>query len=261
MVIIGLIIGGVLAGKDMMKAATIRSQVAQLEKYNTAVNAFRAKYNALPGDMPNPVNFFPALTALLCTGASGQADGNGQINSSGTDTQGVAGETVIFWYELSQSGLINENITTATCGPAAALTIANALPPAKMTGSYVAVAAYNGLHYWGLFGAPAQTAANSGDLAAAMTGTISPNQAFQIDVKIDDGLPISGTVQSGGNHLGLDAVMSNLWGDSGIGDTNANLTGGAPTVACYDTTNSIYATNGPLAKEANICILKVRSSF
>jgi prepilin-type N-terminal cleavage/methylation domain-containing protein len=38
--IIALIIGGVLVGKDMIAAATVRAQVGQIEKYQTAVNTF-----------------------------------------------------------------------------------------------------------------------------------------------------------------------------------------------------------------------------
>ena len=38
LVIIGLIIGGVVVGRDLIDAATIRAQISQIEKYNTAVN-------------------------------------------------------------------------------------------------------------------------------------------------------------------------------------------------------------------------------
>jgi prepilin-type N-terminal cleavage/methylation domain-containing protein len=51
LVIIGLIVGGVLVGRDLISAAAVRAQVSQIEKYNTAVNTFRAKYGALPGDI------------------------------------------------------------------------------------------------------------------------------------------------------------------------------------------------------------------
>jgi prepilin-type N-terminal cleavage/methylation domain-containing protein len=37
MVIIGLVIGGILTGSDLINAATQRTQIAQIEKYNTAV--------------------------------------------------------------------------------------------------------------------------------------------------------------------------------------------------------------------------------
>ena len=51
LVIIGLIIGGVLAGKDMIRASELRALLSQKDKYITAVNVFKGKYNALPGDI------------------------------------------------------------------------------------------------------------------------------------------------------------------------------------------------------------------
>jgi prepilin-type N-terminal cleavage/methylation domain-containing protein len=38
LVIIGLIIGGVLVGQDLIHAAQTRAAVSQLERYNSAVN-------------------------------------------------------------------------------------------------------------------------------------------------------------------------------------------------------------------------------
>src|SRR3984885_348580 len=51
LVIIGLIVGGVLVGQDLIRAAQVRATVTQIEKYNSAVNTFRGKYGALPGDL------------------------------------------------------------------------------------------------------------------------------------------------------------------------------------------------------------------
>src|SRR5580692_12405602 len=52
LVIIGLIVGGVLVGQDLIRAAGVRAQISQIEKYNTAVNTFYGKYGYLPGDIP-----------------------------------------------------------------------------------------------------------------------------------------------------------------------------------------------------------------
>jgi hypothetical protein len=41
LVIIGLIIGGILVGRDLIKASETRAQISQIEKYNTAVNTFK----------------------------------------------------------------------------------------------------------------------------------------------------------------------------------------------------------------------------
>ena len=51
LVIIGLIAGGVLVGRDLIEAAAIRQQITQVERFKTAVQTFRTKYNGLPGDL------------------------------------------------------------------------------------------------------------------------------------------------------------------------------------------------------------------
>src|ERR1700756_2788750 len=80
LVIIGLIIGGILTGQDLINAAAIRAQISQIEKYNTAVNTFYGKYGYLPGDIPDPqassFGFSPRGTL------TGQGDGNGIIEGN-----------------------------------------------------------------------------------------------------------------------------------------------------------------------------------
>jgi prepilin-type N-terminal cleavage/methylation domain-containing protein len=51
LVIIGLIVGGVLVGQGLIRAAGVRATITQIEKYNQAVNAFRGKYG-----YPCPLN-------------------------------------------------------------------------------------------------------------------------------------------------------------------------------------------------------------
>jgi prepilin-type N-terminal cleavage/methylation domain-containing protein len=80
LVIIGLIIGGGLVGRDLLNAATIRAQLSQIEKYNTAVNTFRGKYGYLPGDIPDPV---ASQYGFAARGPfPGEGDGNGIIQGN-----------------------------------------------------------------------------------------------------------------------------------------------------------------------------------
>jgi hypothetical protein len=51
LVIIGLIVGGILVGPEMIAAAAVRAQISQIEKYHTAVHTFQSKYGGLPGDL------------------------------------------------------------------------------------------------------------------------------------------------------------------------------------------------------------------
>src|SRR4051812_16635172 len=118
LVIIGLIVGGILVGQDLIKAAQIRATVSQIEKYQAAVNTFKAKYNYLPGDMPGTeaqaLGFF-VLTGAAWDGTTGYGDGNGQIVAGASTNAGppsflyTAGESTAFWRHLSDAQLIDGN--------------------------------------------------------------------------------------------------------------------------------------------------------
>ena len=50
LVILGLLTGGILAGQSLIRAAELRSISTDYSRYIAAVQAFRDKYFALPGD-------------------------------------------------------------------------------------------------------------------------------------------------------------------------------------------------------------------
>lgn len=221
LIIIGLITGGILVGQDLITAAAARAQITQIEKYQTAVHAFQLKYDRyLPGDIPNPdaVNF-----GLQSRGAiKGMGDGNGVIegiqgsNYNYTCCAQGTGETAAFWTDLSTAGLIEGGFSTASPSTAPASPPITGsgldayLPKAKIgNGNYVYVFSGgtqdpNGgggagdstwfLPAWiNFFGIEAITQINyQGDIASNLT--IKVNQAYNIDKKIDDGIPVSGTV-------------------------------------------------------------------
>lgn len=51
LLIISLIAGAILVGRDMINAALLRSIISDAEELNLAVHTFEVKYNGLPGDM------------------------------------------------------------------------------------------------------------------------------------------------------------------------------------------------------------------
>src|ERR1700710_2201298 len=78
LVIIGLIVGGVLVGQDLIKAAATRAQISQIEKYNQAVNTFKTKYNGIPGDLQASLAAqFGFTVGAGCVGTQAERDGNG----------------------------------------------------------------------------------------------------------------------------------------------------------------------------------------
>lgn len=114
--IIGLLVGGVLVGRDLIRIAEVHATIRQIERFNTAVNAFRTKYDCLPGDCEDAGDFG------FDPDSSGDGDGRiGRCNYSEFCTDGVdangfpisqesdSKEYVTFWYHLYAAGLISDS--------------------------------------------------------------------------------------------------------------------------------------------------------
>lgn len=209
LVIIGLIVGGVLAGQDMIKAAEIRATIAQVEEFNTATNTFRDKYRALPGDIAQAAaqNFglFDAAQRAAATRAINQ---NGllecQTTIGCTDIRGFGGENALFWNDLSRRNLIENSLTLATgevdggaagnITPGGAADLFNYLPEAKMgKGNYITVFSAAGRNYYQLTGI---TSIANGTGAYTLRNALTPQDSFNIDAKTDDGKPQTGVVRA-----------------------------------------------------------------
>jgi prepilin-type N-terminal cleavage/methylation domain-containing protein len=237
LVIIGLIVGGVLVGRDLIGASTVRAQISQMEKLQTAVHTFRGKFNALPGDMNVTTATQFGFPNANCSGADGLRNGDFLITNSFGEKQG-GGETGLFWGDLSDPAggrLIEGSFTSSTCTstPTASATQYNQyFPEAKIGRSNSIVIIYDasGLsptaqnkNYFTVEQIQFMSAGNTGG-GPGMTVA----EAFKIDSKIDDGKPQSGTV----NALQLIGASVISWSFSLASD-------GATT--CFNTTNYTYS--------------------
>jgi prepilin-type N-terminal cleavage/methylation domain-containing protein len=209
LVIIGLLLGGILVGKDLVNAAAVRSQVSQLEQYNSAFNTFRTKYNGLPGDI------FAAQAAAFGFTARPNLDfgtqkGNGGIESlfscaSGSAARYISGETTLFWDDLSKSKLIEGSYTGFSGGPSGVMSyvqIRSALPESRIKARNF-VLAYclgDGQNYLEVFAMDAIDATGVpftlAEVPAGLPAPLTPAQVFSMDVKLDDGLPTNGRAQA-----------------------------------------------------------------
>ncbi len=236
LVIIGLIVGGVLVGRDLIKAAEIRATISQLEKYNTATNTFRNKYNYLPGDILSSQASAFGLYNVTGANANALAYGNGdgilQPENDGGYTEGYSGEFAMFFLHLSQAGLVDGmygaggadthlNGATTTGGsynggigyPQATATattttmIAELLPPAKMgKGNFFMALSDYSTNYFALVGM--SNISGAGSSAIVSVNNITPLEAYNIDKKIDDGYPATGRV------FAFNANTANITGQS-----------------------------------------------
>lgn len=78
--VIGLLIGGVLKGAELMDNAKTTSMIKQVNSYSTSATNFVSIYGTLPGDLENPGDHLPNCNTTPCN-ISG--NGNGIIRNSG----------------------------------------------------------------------------------------------------------------------------------------------------------------------------------
>ena len=201
LVIIGLIAGGVLFGKDLIFVARLRQQISQIEQFDTAQSTFRLKYNAIPGDLsPEKAD---ALGMAARSGDPGHGDGNGQIEGCTHGTMSLIGsfgcEHALFWGDLSVAQLISQDFSANDDNPPVANTVQEVFNffPKMIAATNASTHVHSdGTHNWYIFShinalrADNTWAAN----AIGVEGAI----AYGIDAKIDDGLPLEGIAQVGG---------------------------------------------------------------
>jgi len=104
LVIIGLILGSMLKGQEMIKNAKMKRIKSDIDSIVAATYSYQDRYNYLPGDDPNDRTAAPpaGLNATGCTGGNG----NGAISG--------ANETLCFWQELAGAGFISGDPTNHT---------------------------------------------------------------------------------------------------------------------------------------------------
>lgn len=197
LVIIGLIIGGILKGQEIIESSRQKNVITQIDSVRSSINTFADKYNALPGDYPLAVT---RISAALTDGGGNGIVGTGTHTTStlmDADTA-VAGENLHFWNHLGAAQLVGGTTvggTTTGFGELNALP-AVAVPGAGMTMVY-------GTHenntnaskqtHWGRVHKAAGTAIAQGATSGAFTG----KRMNEIDIKVDDGNAANGNLRVG----------------------------------------------------------------
>lgn len=187
LVILGLLTGGILAGQSLIHAAELRSVMQQHDKYSAAMYTFRDKYFALPGDVRNATAFWgdqatgvgACADAAIADGTPGTCNGNGD----GNVTAGAEG--LRFWQHLALAGLIEGSYS----GTGATTSIGVNVPATKLNNggySFTYSTFYLRNAFW-----VGKDSASSSFLAASL---IPPEDAWNIDTKMDDGRPNIGKI-------------------------------------------------------------------
>ena len=170
LVIIGLLLGGILKGQELITQGRIRNVSNDLQSMTAAINLYQGRYLALPGDDAGAAVRWP-IAGTVPAAASG--DGNGAIDG---DFDANAGESSQFWLHLRRAGLVGGAVDASN-------------PPN-------AVGGITGVQD-GAFGLPGIVVCTS-NLPAVI--------AQAIDTQFDDGASASGNVRAAaGTAAGADA--------------------------------------------------------
>lgn len=111
LVIIGLLLGGVLKGQELIENAKIKNLKNDYQGIAAAYYAYKDRYNAIPGDDAAAAARWVGSTAATPT----TTVGNGVITGVYNAACGLANvnETCVAWEHLRRAGLISGNVNTA----------------------------------------------------------------------------------------------------------------------------------------------------
>ena len=219
LVIIGLLIGGTLAGRSIIRSAELRSVLEEKEQYVSAINQFRTRFQYWPGDFPTASNYFGL--SRHCGGTSDLATASCNGNGSGSIDMShyiiVAApyneEPFYVWRHLFAAGLVNVSYTGVQ-GDAVNDAIAGVnVPASKMDpGMWTignmytptsGVIAFNGSYGHTLI--LASESANPAGLGFG--GVITSQEAYSLDTKIDNGMPATGNLRTFPGTMSPNCVM------------------------------------------------------
>lgn len=107
LVIIGLIVGGILFGKELIRAAELRALMSQIDQFKIAANQFKEKFGDLPGDISSAKASKFGFFSFTGTALNPEDFENGKIDSTAETYCFI--ECGAFWRHLVDAGLISGN--------------------------------------------------------------------------------------------------------------------------------------------------------
>ena len=203
LVIIGLLLGGILKGQEMITQAKIKNVINDFNGVTVAVTSYQDRYRAIPGDDKN-------ATTRWTVQAPASGDGDGVIKAANkykdNDTNGAGGapaataESNLFWQHLRIAGFVPGPTTGTGSGT----------PPPNAAGGIVGVQNADttvpvGLGFTGL---------------TVCSSNIPDKVAIAMDTQIDDGNSATGQVRAqlqGTANPDLAATPATGYVETGVG--------------------------------------------
>lgn len=195
LVILGLLVGGILAAQSLIRASEMKAQINQTVRLETIVLSFKDKYLCIPGDCPRMTSFFTA-------GSQPQrvtnGDGDGKIYAAVGYSSSVTNSAYGGWgYEfakvfdhLAAADMVEmaqyDETISATTAQGVGYPLMKMDPRSGILIAYEfgAYHIHDGNKFrWGTY--------DNGGGGVYHRG-YTPQETWQFDTKMDDGFPLSG---------------------------------------------------------------------
>ena len=173
LVIIGLLLGGILKGQELINGARVRNLADQNSGVQGAYYGFIDRYRQVPGDM-TAANATPAIGQTIFNGG----DGDGGVDNTIAEAAGV-------WEQLARANFLSGGFSL----PIAAVTteadyLADQNAPINAFNAPIILTRNDGY-----------TGAGGVRLNLHMGINVPVGIARELDIKIDDGLPNTGVLR------------------------------------------------------------------
>lgn len=189
--IAGLIAGGIFVGKNLLQSAKLRQLTTDLQDMESAVHLYEDRYNALPGDHSTATDYWGAAT--------GNGNGDGYVFDHGGagDAADEDGKAI---QHMALAKLLSFPVPTSFWPQVPGVNFPAG--PFDAQGYRLqswpwSTGTMDGL--WGKTGVSivVGTSLDSWDI---YSGFMTPQQAWNIDKKIDDGIPTQGQLFGAGTN-------------------------------------------------------------
>jgi prepilin-type N-terminal cleavage/methylation domain-containing protein len=211
LVIIGLLLGGILKGQEMIVQAKIKNVIADFSGVSAAYHGYQDRYRAIPGDDPN------AGTRWTTAPAAVSGDGNGIIagtynNICPTVVAVGTAEACLWWDDLRRAGFVSGNGPqqpfNAVTGQIGVQTGDGAVAPGPVLGAAAGAGGFSGL--------------------IICSANLPDKIAIAVDTQMDDGQRLTGTVrgqlQAAPNPaIAVDATSAGAGGAANYAETGTNV--------------------------------------
>jgi prepilin-type N-terminal cleavage/methylation domain-containing protein len=105
LVIIGLLLGGILKGQEMITQAKIKNVMSDFSGISAAYHGYQDRYRAIPGDDPNASRWAGATVSAT----KGDGVVSGLYNDNTCNNAGTAIESCLWWDHLRRAGFVAGN--------------------------------------------------------------------------------------------------------------------------------------------------------